>query len=156
MSDHEHVERASPAQTDTTSIRGLVIGLVVGVPIIAYGIRGALIDAEDTEPRELAGWFVRWAVLHDLLVAPILLLVGYAVSRLVRDNVVRAILRGALLVSAGLALVAYPLVRGYGRTPRVPSALARDYGTGLTTYLAITWLVAIALIIVHRARGRIR
>jgi hypothetical protein len=147
-------EPGPPRAAETTSTRGLVTGLVLGCPLIAYGIVGALHDAEDAEPGELAGWFVRLALVHDVVVAPVVLLVGWGVSRLVRDHPTRAILRGALLTSAGLALVAYPFVRGFGRTPRVPSALARDYGTGLAVYLAVTWAAALVLVARRRSRRR--
>ena len=54
---------ADTTTSTTTSPRGLVVGLVLGLPIIGYGVRGALIDAADTNPTELATWIVGSALV---------------------------------------------------------------------------------------------
>jgi hypothetical protein len=142
-----------PYGIDTTSPRGLVAGLVVGLPVVAFGIGGAVLNANDTSPVELTGWVVGLAITHDVVVVPLVLALGWAISQVVRDLRSRAALRFGLLVSAGLCLVAYPLVRGFGRSDAVPSALARDYGRGLAIYLAIVW-VLVAAVVVARRRSR--
>ena len=52
---------------ETTSRRGLLVGLAVGLPVIAYGVRGLLVDADRTQPAELARWIVGAAVVNDAL-----------------------------------------------------------------------------------------
>ncbi|MGH9212126.1 MAG: hypothetical protein ACRD2C_15785 [Acidimicrobiales bacterium] len=126
---------------DTTSRRGLVAGLVVGLPVIAYGIRGVLVDADDTHPAELVRWVVGAAVVHDAVLAPLALAVGWGLRRVVPRWAWPA-LRSGLLVTVALSLVAWPLVRGYGRDPAIPSLLPRDYGAGLAAALALVWLAA--------------
>ncbi len=139
----------------TTSRRGLVVGLVLGVPLLVYGIRGALVDAVDTHPGELALWLVGAGLVHDLVVAPLVLALGFVAARVVRDERAGRALRAGFVVSAGLALVAWPFVRGYGRTAAVPSVLPRNYALGLAAYLTVTWAVVGAVVFVGvRRRGR--
>jgi hypothetical protein len=139
---------------ETTSPRGFALGLLLGLPLIAYGIGGAIVDADDTHPGELASWFIRLAIIHDVIIAPTVLALGWLTSRLARDDRIRRTLRAALLTSAGLCLVGYPFVRGFGRSDAVPSALARNYGVGLAIYLVIVWLVTAA--IASGSTGRLR
>jgi hypothetical protein len=140
--------------TETTSRRGLLVGLVLGVPIIAYGIRGALVDAADTEPAELATWIVGTAVVDDLLVVPLVLGVGLVGRRLVPPVAWPAV-RAGLIVTGALCLVAWPFVRGYGRDPSIPSLLNRNYGAGLATAVAVVWagvVVWLAVALAFRRR----
>jgi hypothetical protein len=139
--------------SDTTSSKGLLIGLVLGAPLLAFGIGGALVDADDTKPIALAAWVVGLAVAHDLVLVPTVLALGWAVRRVVPDGATRGLLRAGLVVSAGLCLVAYPLVSGFGRSEAVPSLLARDYGRGLAVYLVVVWAVIGVGIIVRRRSG---
>ncbi len=131
---------------DTTSRPGLVVGLVVGVPIVAYGIRGTLVDATYTHPAELARWIIGAGLVHDLVVVPVVLTLGFLVRRVVTDEPARRALRAGFVVSAALALIAWPFVRGYGRVQAVPSVLPRNYAVGLATYLGVTWVIVTVLI----------
>jgi hypothetical protein len=132
---------SGPAAVDTTSRRGLIAGLVLGLPVMAYAVRGALVDAHLTHPAELARWIVGLAVVHDLVVVPAVLGIGLALRRRL-PAVARVPVRAALLTSAVLVLVGWPFVRGYGRNPDVPSLLPRDYTAGLLAALAVTWTIA--------------
>nr|MBA3653360.1 hypothetical protein [Actinomycetota bacterium] len=48
-------------------------------------------------------------------------------------------LGAGLLISGALSLVAWPLVRGYGRSAGNPSILPRNYGAGLAGTLIVVW-----------------
>lgn len=139
----------SGLDADTTSPRGLLIGLALGGPVIAYGVRGALVDAADTHPGELARWVVGLAVVNDLLVVPATLLVGLLARRWTPGWAWPAV-RAGLLVSAVLAAVAWPLVRGYGADPANPSLFPRDYGAGLAAALGAVWAVVLVAALAAR------
>jgi hypothetical protein len=139
----------------TTSRRGLLIGLVLGVPVMAYAVRGALVDAADTHPPELARWIVGLALVHDLVLVPLVLAVGVALRRRVPPRAWPAV-RAALVTSAVLVAVGWPFVGGFGRSPGLPSLLPRDYATGLVLALVAVWLVAAAWIGVGAVRLRRR
>lgn len=125
----------------TTSPRGLVVGLALGVPVMAFGVGGVLVDAGRTHPGELARWVVGSALVNDLVALPVVLVAGWGLRRLVPAPA-WPVVRAGLIASGVLALVAWPFVRGYGRDPANPSLLPRDYGGGLAAALAVVWLAA--------------
>ena len=135
------------------SSRGLWVGLALGAPLIAYGVRGALVDSALTHPAELARWILGAAIVHDVLLAPVAVSVGCLARRFLPAPAWPAG-RWALAATAILVLVAFPLVRGYGRNGTIPSLLARDYGLGLVAAIATVWGIALALALWNARRGR--
>jgi hypothetical protein len=133
----------APQVGDTTSRRGLLLGLTLGVPLIAYGVRGAVVDGARTHPAELARWVVGAAVVNDLVLMPAVFGAGWAARRLVPERLWPAV-RAGMLTTGVLALVAWPFVRGYGRDEANPSLLPRDYGGGLLRAVVAVWLVVMS------------
>ena len=129
----------------------VVTGAVVGVALMAVGVSSLLQESHDTHPFVTARWVVGLALAHDLVLAPLVVLVGAALRRWVPLGA-RAFLAGGLVVSGALTLIAWPLVRGYGRSAGNPSILPRDYGRGLLVALVATWVVTALLAL--RARTR--
>jgi hypothetical protein len=128
----------------TTSPRGLVIGLVLGVPVMLFGIRSALLDARDTHPVELTRWLIGAAVAHDLVLLPLVGALAWALRRVVPAPAWPAV-RGGVIVAGTLALVAWPFALGYGASPANPSLLPRDYVLGpLLVGAAIVAVTALA------------
>jgi hypothetical protein len=136
---------------ETTSRRGLLAGLALGVPLIAYGVRGVFVDAADTHPADMARWLLGAALVDDLVLVPAALLVG-TVGRSFTPPWAWPAVRGGLFASAVLTLVAWPFVRGWGRDPTNSSLLARDYGTSLLVALAAVWVVVGAIVVTRRER----
>ena len=128
----------------TSSRRGLIVGLVLGTPVIAYGVRGALVDAADTHPVELARWIVGAAVVNDLVLLPLAGAAAWALRRVIPPAAWPPVRAGALTIAV-LTLVAWPFVRGYGRDPANPSLLPRDYGAGLAVAVAVVAAVTAAV-----------
>lgn len=116
----------------------IVTGAAVGAVLFAVGVRSLLQAARDTHPTAAAAWVVGLAVAHDLLLVPFTLVVGVAVKRLMPGSM-RPWLGAGLLISGALSLVAWPLVRGYGRSAGNPSILPRNYGAGLAGTLIVVW-----------------
>ena len=133
---------------------GLWIGLALGVPLMAWGMRGIVLDSGQTHPAELARWIVGSAAVHDALVLPVVSTVAVVARRLAPPSS-WPVVRWALATTAILAIVAWPFVRGYGRRPDNPSLLPRNYAGGTMAVLAGVWLVALALAVwAHRRSGR--
>jgi hypothetical protein len=124
---------------ETTSRRGLLVGLALGVPVIGYGLRGAIVDADDTHPWELARWVIGSALVHDLLVVPLAACAALVARRLAPAWAWPPI-RAGLAATGVLGLVGWPFVRGYGEDPTNPSLLPRNYGAGLAAALGVVWL----------------
>ena len=94
-------------RSGATSTRSLLAGLAVGVPIMAYGVRGALVDAADTHPAELARWIAGAAVVHDAVLIPLVAVAAWGLRRVVPPRWWGPV-RAALVTAAVLALVAVP------------------------------------------------
>ena len=144
---------ASPHDAPPTAGPLFWISAAVGWVIIAVGLRGIFVHDIDTRPRDLARFVVGGALLHDLLVAPLVLLLGVAVARTVRGRA-RAAVQGALAVSGIVALFSWPLVRAYGLATRNPTSLPHNYTANLLAVLGFVWAVAAAILIFHVRRPR--
>ncbi len=130
------------------------VGAIVGVPIMGYGLRGVFVDAASTKPAELGRWLVGGALVHDLVLVPLVLVAGWVLHRVVRAGPTRSVLTWCLATSGVLALVAWPFVRGYGRQASNPSLLARDYARGLAVYIAVVWAVGAVVLVAETVRRR--
>ncbi len=128
--------------------------LVAGAGIVGYGLTGAWADRADTHPADLVVWLAGSGVAHDALVAPAAIVVALATHWL--PAAARLPVRLGLALSLLLTALFWPVVRGWGRTPSVPSALPLDYGRNLVAVLAVTWLAVGADVAVRVVRARPR
>ncbi len=133
--------------------RAFWITAAIGWTVIAAAVVGALGDRRDAQPAALARWIAGGVVLHDFVWLPLVAVVGALLGLAARGHVPRAV-RWAIATSAVLTLIAWPFVRGYGRSTGNPSLLPRNYAHGLLAYLAVTWLLAGAAVVVGRVRAR--
>ena len=127
------------------------ISAVAGWAVIAFGVRGIIQHSVDTRPGNLARFVVGGALLHDLVVAPLAIGVGVLVARAVPGRA-RAVVQGALAITAIVALFAYPLVRAYGLAANNPTSLPHNYAANLLVVLGVVWAVAAALVILRIRR----
>ena len=125
------------------------LSAAAGWALILWGVRGALHHRIDTRPGQLARFLAGGALLHDLVVAPIVLLVGLAVARVV-PAAWRSAVQAAAVISACVALFSYPLVRGFGRGAHNPTSLPHNYALNLTVVVAAVWVVTLALVVPMR------
>jgi hypothetical protein len=135
--------------------RGALFWLSAGAgwSVILWGVRGALHHHIDTRPAQLVRFLLGGALLHDLVLAPAVLLTGVLVARAVRGPW-RAPLQAALFISAALALFTYPQLRGYGRVLHNPTSLPHNYAANLTAVVAAVAAAIIALTLVSASRRR--
>jgi len=120
-----------------------ILLVVVGVGMVAYAAVAA-VGSPDFNPLRHGLFLVAVLVAHELLLVPAYLGVGALVHRFVPGGY-RAVVQGALIVTAAVTAVAVPLVLGYGRRPDIPSALPRDYPAGYAVVIGAVWLGAAAL-----------
>jgi hypothetical protein len=128
---------------------------VVGAGIMAYGVIGLLDSTSLSAARSVALWVVGADLLHDLLIAPVVCLLGFVIAR-VAPAAWRWPVRAATLTTALVLAVAYPALRGFGRD-RVPdnrSVLPLDYPTAIATVLAVVWVIALIWGLASSRRGR--
>ena len=53
----------------------------VGVAVMAYGLVGLLGASDATQPRNLGAFFLGAGIVHDVIVAPVVVLVGWLIAR---------------------------------------------------------------------------
>jgi len=122
------------------------ISAVAGWAVIAWGLRGVFQHSLETRPSNLAKFVVGGALLHDLLVAPLIIVAGVLVARAVPSRA-RAVVQGALAISGIVALFSYPLVRAYGLATNNPTSLPHNYAAGLMIVLGVVWAVAAGFVV---------
>ena len=150
----------APARRRGAPAVGVVVLRVLlaaaGLAAIGYGIDGLVARPRATNPPQAASWLIGGILVHDLLVVPVTAVVGFLLTRGVPAPY-RAVLQGALLVSAAVVLAFLPLWRGYGGSPGNPSVNPLPYGRNLTIVLGAVWTGAAVLIVfrvVSARRGR--
>jgi hypothetical protein len=124
---------------------------VAGVVMFVVAARYAAMRSIDVRPALWVRWWVTAAVIHDVVVAPAAIAVGWLVVRF-SPRSVKAPLQAGLVVSAVLVAVSWPALRGYGRIPSNPTYLPRQYGTGLALSLLLVWLGCAGWAIVRKVR----
>lgn len=137
-----------PAASERTGVT-FWIALIMGGAVMAFGIRGVITEFGREQSTNLATWVIGADLLHDLLIAPIAILVGWSVVRLAPRRW-RAPLNAGLLATGIVLGIAWPALRGYGRAivPDNPSVQPLDYSTAVAWVLGVVWVaVAIWLVV---------
>ena len=126
------------------SARGGLI--LIGTVGMAYGAWLLLSRQDLGQIVEVALWLAAAVVIHDGILAPAVLALGWLGGRLLP----RAVARGAVTVLVLLGptvLVAMPVLGRFGAKPDNPTLLDRDYTLGLLGFavLCVCAGVAVAL-----------
>lgn len=122
-----------------------------------YGLYGLLeVDAAATRPTEWARWWIGADLAHDLVLAPIVCLVGLGLGRLV-PKPFWAPVRAGLIGTALVLAVGWAPLRGYGRAivPDNPTVQPLDYTSAVFSAIAIVWLIVViwlAATVIARSR----
>jgi hypothetical protein len=147
MTDTEVDAPTTAADRDERS-RWFLPALIVGWAIIGAALVGMVRDTSRTKPAELARYVLGFALVHDLIVVPLVLLVGWLLTRFV-PSVARGPVRGALALSALVMIFAWPLLQRYGEHATNSSALPLDYRRTVPIVLAAIWAIALTIIAVR-------
>jgi len=131
----------------------------VGVGIMAVAVWGIVRDRGYTNPVGLAIWLGGGVALHDFVLAPLVLLAGAVVVRVVPGTARGPVVVG--LVTAGtLILVGAAVILGSRRTVANPTVLPGSYPAALLGALAVVASATTAVVMVRRWRrgrtGRVR
>jgi hypothetical protein len=136
-------------------MKAIRISLVaIGLGMIAFAVVSALSSPDFRATKQIT-FLVAVLVLHDAVLLPLFIAVGFVVRRVVPAPY-RAVVQGALIITAAVTVVALPFMLGYGRTADLPSALPRDYLGGYAIVLGAIWFTATALIVHRQLRSASR
>lgn len=146
---------SAPAASRGTRITRWVL-VAIGVALTALGAAVLLVDVSASSYPGLLLWLAASLVLHDGVLAIIVLVVSVVLRRSSRRIPfgVLLIVQGAAVVAAIVSLLVVPeiLKKGIG-TPN-PSVLPLDYGANLLGfYVVLTILTALAVMIYLRVRA---
>lgn len=135
--------------------------IVVGVLVIGLGGVVLLLDVNPARYVGIALWFAGALVLHDAVVAPIVLGVHLLLRRAGRrvPLSVILILQGALVVAAVMTALVVPEMLKQGIGSANPTILPLDYAGNLIRFhagLALVTAVAVGVAIVLDRRARSR
>ncbi|MFE8938480.1 hypothetical protein ACFYNX_13400 [Streptomyces sp. NPDC007872] len=125
-------------------LRYAVGGLGVGLIVL-----GARLVAAEPASGDVLVWLAGALVVHDGLLAPLVLAVGL----LIAGRSERGLWRGALVIAGSVVLVTLPLLLRPGPPPN-PSALPLPYGRNLVIVLAAVAVGAVLLRLVRLWRQR--
>lgn len=116
-----------------------LLAAVVGLAMFVVAARYAALRSIDVRPALWVKWWVAAAVIHDLVVAPAAIAVGWLVVRFA-PRAAKAPMQAGLVLTAVVVAVSWPALRGYGRIASNPTYLPRDYASGLAVTLALVWV----------------
>jgi hypothetical protein len=118
--------------------------ILVGFGVMAWAVMGVFSEAERTAPASWFTWLVGGALVHDLVVLPLVLLVGAGFASLGRPGLARS-LRWAVAVGAVITVASFPVVARFGARGDNPTVLPLPAGRNL----AFIWvgLLAVGLVV---------
>ena len=130
----------------------IVLG-VAGGALIAYGAVRLLSQVPITGLLALAGWLVAAVIVHDGLIAPLVVAIGVALTRL--PPRARRYVQSALITGALITAVAVPLLLRHDSQPVAKAILQRNYAGGLALLLLLVAALALLRYVGRVVRDRI-
>ena len=131
------------------ALRGLLV--VAGVAMGLWGL-WLMRDFTGEQLRSTGVWLAGGVVLHDAVLAPLVVVVGAAASRLLPGHF-RAVTAAAFLVWATLTVVLVPVLSGQGGKPDNDTILGRPY---VLSWIVMTLLLAALAVGAALRRRRVR
>ncbi len=126
---------------------------LVGVAGAAYGAWLLLSRQSGDQLVSAGSWLVGGVVLHDFVLAPLVLVAVAAAGRLT-PRPVRAPAAVLLVVVGSVTLLAVPVLGAFGRRADNPSLLDRDYWSGWFALVGLlVLLVAVGFLVQRWRRG---
>lgn len=128
-----------------------IILAVAGIALLGFGVFRLLSEIPTHSLLILAVWLVAALVLHDALLAPSVVGVGWLLRRYVPDRG-RRYVQVALIMIAFVTLIAIPMIFLRGSQPAAKALLLRNYGVNLIIIIGILGMVSLILYAVRVAR----
>ncbi len=129
------------------ALRAVVIAL--GIAAGGYGVL-LLFDIGGENLRALAPWLIGGVILHDAVLAPLTILLGYLGSRALGARLPSPVIIGSVVLGS-LTLVAWPVLGREGARPDNSTLLDRNYVAGWGIAAALT-LVGVVLAVLQQRR----
>lgn len=128
---------------------------VLGVLLAAYGAWLLLSRQSTAGNLDAVLWLAGGVVVHDLLLAPAVLVLCAVAARLL-PPVARPAAAAGLVVLGSLTVLAVPFLGGWGRAnaPENETLLDRDYSAGYLALVATVIIVVVVPVLLATVRRR--
>lgn len=125
---------------------------VVGVLLVAYGVVLLLTRQEPDQVASAGVWLAAGVVLHDAVLAPLVLAAGFAGARLLPAQA-RGPAAAGLVVLGSVTLLAVPVLGRFGARSDNPTLLDRPYGTGWLLLAGLVFATVVGASVVRSRHG---
>ncbi len=136
-------------------MRGCRIGLgVAGILLMLFGAFRLFTEITPADLIVLAVWLIGALVIHDGILSPAVVAVGWAVSRVTPPRA-RRYLQAGLIMAAIVTVIAIPMIYRRDSQPKSKAILQQNFGVNLTVLLALIaagTLIAYAVAAARRPR----
>jgi hypothetical protein len=124
--------------------------VVAGGMLLALGAFRLATELPAGDLVALLLWLVAAVVIHDVVIAPLTVGVGFTLTHLPARA--RRYVQGALIVGSLITVIALPLIHRRNSQPAVKAILLRDYAGNLALLLGLTAAVALVLYVFRALR----
>ena len=132
-----------------------IILAILGILVLLYGIVNLFIHIPIQTLLMVAVWLVAALIIHDAVIAPSVVGVGWLLRRFLPDRARRFVQTG-LIAAAAVTVIAIPLIIREGSQPPQKTLLIQNYGANFALLLGIIAGVTVAAYAVRVARDRSR
>jgi hypothetical protein len=130
-----------------------IVLAIAGIALGAFGVFRLVTEIPPHSLLILVVWLVAALIIHDALLAPSVVGVGWLLRRFVPDRG-RRYLQLALIMIAFVMVIAVPMILLRGSQPAVKALLLRDYGANLILIIGVTAMISLILYVLRVARDR--
>lgn len=130
-----------------------IVLAVLGIGVVAYGTSLLLTKVPLSSLVLLALWLVGALVIHDGLLSPAVVGVGWALKTYLPDRA-RTYVQFGLIAAAMITVIALPMIFLAFREPPSKALLVQNYGVNLTVLLAALAAATLVAYAVRVARGQ--
>ena len=131
-----------------------IVLAVAGIALGAFGVFRLVTEIAPHSLLILTVWLVAALIIHDALLGPSVVGVGWLLRRFVPDRG-RRYLQIALIMIALVTVIAVPMIFLRGSQPAVKALLLRNYGANLIMIIGIIAVLSLILYGVRVVRDRL-
>jgi hypothetical protein len=129
-----------------------------GAALILFGAYRILQNSDRTDPSGLAKWLIAAVILHDGILVPTTMVIGFVLTNVFKPRM-RRYVQGALVASGLITIIAIPLIDRRGSQPAVKALEQQNYGLHLAVLVALVFGMAalgyVAQVVLYR-RGVVK
>lgn len=132
-----------------------IVLAIAGVSLGLFGVARLLSQIPGHSLIRLAIWLIAALIIHDAIVAPSVVAVGWSLRRAVPDRG-RRYLQAALIMGAVITVVAVPMIYLRNSQPPSKAILLQNYGANLALLLGLIGALTLVAYTVRLVRDRSR